>query len=67
MNLESQTAFLADLKENETEVAIYLENGIRLNACVIESFDDDSLIVSCIHGDQLVYKRCINTILLARR
>ncbi|WP_194713363.1 RNA chaperone Hfq [Noviherbaspirillum soli] len=55
-----QNKFLQDLQEDETPVAIYLVNGIRLQGQV--DFFDNYIVAVKSTTTQLVYKHAISTI-----
>lgn len=57
-----QEAFLADLKNNQTPVSIYLKSGIRLNG-VITYFDKHTVLLES-NTTQIIYKHAISTIML---
>lgn len=55
-----QNEFLNKIKEEQTPVAIYLVNGIKLQG-QIESFDDHVILLKN-SVTQMIYKHAISTI-----
>ena len=56
-----QDVFLNTLREEETQVAIYLVNGIKLQG-KIEAFDTVVVVLGHHETNQIVYKHAISTI-----
>ncbi len=57
-----QAAYLADLRQRETAVAVYLVNGVRLVG-TIESYDLYVLVLRAAQGEQMIYKHAISTVI----
>lgn len=55
--------YLKKLVDNGTTVVVYLMNGFQLHG-VITEFDDDSIVVKTLPGEQmnLVFRHAISTI-----
>ncbi len=59
-----QDVFLNTLRQEETQVAIYLVNGIKLQGKV-EAFDALVVVLGHHETNQIVYKHAISTIVPA--
>ncbi len=60
---EIQNTFLAQLKQNESAVSIFLVSGIKLHG-VISDFDDHVIMLKSA-TTQMIYKRAISTVVPA--
>jgi RNA chaperone Hfq len=59
--MECQDKFLAELIANQTPVAIYLKNGVKLTGKIIGVTND--IIFLNNPAPQMIYKKQVNTIL----
>ena len=55
-----QNAFLAQLKQDEAPVSIFLISGIKLHG-VVSDFDDNVIMLKSV-ATQMVYKHAISTV-----
>lgn len=55
-----QNAFLAQLKQDEAPVSIFLISGIKLHG-VVSDFDDHVIMLKSV-ATQMVYKHAISTV-----
>ncbi len=55
-----RNAFLAQLKQDETPVSIFLVNGIKLHG-VVDDYDDDVIMLKST-ATQMVFKHAISTV-----
>lgn len=55
-----RNAFLAQLKQDETPVSIFLVNGIKLHG-VVDDYDDEVIMLKST-ATQMVFKHAISTV-----
>lgn len=60
-----RNAFLAQLKQDETPVSIFLVNGIKLHG-VVDDYDDDVIMLRST-ATQMVFKHAISTVVPSTR